>query len=305
MKQQRVLREFLNGWITFVTYTNLYNGKDSLGDRIIQWVTPNPPKQRRESFFLGFNTGLITELGVAASVIFTNNPPLYLTVNGLVKTVPRGLERLVNRYVPNLSFLSQAETWTNYLYFFFLFLSMFIRIKKIKSNNYAYVVENLWRKRKRYKVKQKTLKYLGRVIKLEKQQNLSLGEFLKIENPEECLKKQQPKKIILNLIKKELTNHNFKEVKKNRWELNEIKTDLQNKKVFNKKTKKEICLEINNNFFCSYTLRKLLNFNPRKGLTELQIGKQLANAFESSGIKVQREVFVIIAKKILDEIKKT
>ena len=180
---------------------------------------------------------------------------------------------------------------------------MFIRIKKIKNNNYAYLVENFWRKRKKYKVKQKTLKYLGKAIRLEKKQNKSLLEFLNIENLQEYLEKQNPKRIILDLIRLELINHNFKETKKNIFELNNFKVNLKDKRVIDLKTKKEICLEINNNFLCSYTLRKLINFTPKQNLAELQIGKQLANALESSGIIIPKEIFVIVAKKILEKIK--
>ncbi|GAF71398.1 unnamed protein product, partial [marine sediment metagenome] len=38
----------------------------------------------------------------------------------------------------------------------------FIRTKKIKGTEYAYIVENKWRKRRKNKVKQIMSKYLGR-----------------------------------------------------------------------------------------------------------------------------------------------
>lgn len=180
---------------------------------------------------------------------------------------------------------------------------MFIRIKKINNKEYAYLVENKWRKRRKNKVRQKTLKYLGKVYKLEKTKNKKLGEFLKISNLNEYLK-STIKKITLDLIKLELHNHNFKQSKNSIFEKNNFYINLTKKQVIDKKTKKQICLEINKNFLCSYTLRKLLNFSPKQNLTKLQIGKQLANTFEQTGILVSKEIFVVIAQRILKETEK-
>lgn len=180
---------------------------------------------------------------------------------------------------------------------------MFIRIKKIHNKEYAYLVENKWRKRRKNKVRQKTLKYLGKVYKLEKTSNKNLQEFLKVEDLENYLK-QPTKKITQDLIKLELHNHNFKQSKKNIFEKSNFYINLNKKEVINKTTKKQICLEINNNFLCAYTLRKLINFSPKSNLTKLQIGKQLANSFESAGILVPKEIFVVIAQRILKETEK-
>lgn len=174
---------------------------------------------------------------------------------------------------------------------------MFIRIKKINKQEYAYLVENKWRKNRKNKVRQKTLKYLGRVYKLEKsakKETRNLGGYNNSDSG----------KIILELIKLELFNHDFKQLGRFIFEKNDFHVNLVKKKVTNKKTKKDICLEINNNFLCSYTLRKLLNFSPKPSLTKLQIGKQLANSFESAGIIVPKEVFVIVAQKILKNVEK-
>ena len=171
---------------------------------------------------------------------------------------------------------------------------MFIRTKKINKKEYAYIVKNTWKKRKT-EYRQKVSSYLGRVYKLKKTINNQL---------EADYQKQSYKKTILDLIRLELLNHGFKEIKKNTWQKETFMADLKNKKVYDFKNKKNICLEINNNFLCSYTLRKLANFTPKKGLTELQIGKQLANAFEAAGILISKEVFIFIAQKILKEVKR-
>ena len=179
---------------------------------------------------------------------------------------------------------------------------MFVRIKKIKGKDYAYLVSNSWKKRKKGS-RQKVTKYLGKIKKLERINNKSLQEFLKIENFEDYLK-FNTKKITLDLIRLELHNHNFKETKRDIWLLDDSLVDLRNKKVTIKESKKQICLELNNNFLCSYTLRKLIDFKLNSGLTKLQIGKQLANYFEAAGILVPKELFVEIAKKILVKVEK-
>ena len=122
---------------------------------------------------------------------------------------------------------------------------------------------------------------------------------------QDYIEKTKFEKIIKDLIKFELFKHNFQKHTKNIWLLNKFKVNLKNKTVEDIKTKKRICLEINNNFLCNYTISKLINFKPKRNLTNLQIGKELANAFESTGIIVPRGVFVIVAKKVLDKIKKS
>jgi hypothetical protein len=53
---------------------------------------------------------------------------------------------------------------------------MFFRIKKIKGKEYAYLVENEWKKNSsRQKVKQ----YIGRVYRLAQKNNLDFISFLK------------------------------------------------------------------------------------------------------------------------------
>ncbi len=181
---------------------------------------------------------------------------------------------------------------------------MFIRIKKIKNQEYAYLVSNVWKKRKKAS-RQKVSRYLGKIYKIHKTKDISLEEFLKISDMRNYIEKTNFEKIIKDLIKFELCKLDFQKYTKNIWLLNNFKVNLKNKTVEDTKTKKRICLEINNNFLCNYTLSKLLNFSPKKNLTDIQIGKELANAFESAGVLVNKEVFVSIAKKILAKLKNT
>ena len=179
---------------------------------------------------------------------------------------------------------------------------MFIRIKKIKGKEYAYLVKNTWKKRKKSS-RQTSSSYLGKVIKLKKTNNKSLLEFLNLKDINKYLKSPY-NKIILDLLKLELFNHSFTQTNKNIWTKDNTLIDFKNQKVSDLSTKKPLCLEINNNFLCSYTIRKLMNFKPKPNLTEIQIGKQLATTIESSGVLISKEIFVTLAQKILKEVKK-
>ena len=86
----------------------------------------------------------------------------------------------------------------------------FVRTKKIKGNEYAYIVENKWKKRGN-KVKQKTKKYLGRVYRFDRVNVMDFYEHYDISDVDEYLKQNSKDKIILDLIKLGLFNYGFEE----------------------------------------------------------------------------------------------
>ena len=86
----------------------------------------------------------------------------------------------------------------------------FVRTKKIKNKEYAYIVENKYRKRGN-PVKQKTKKYLGRVYRFERKNDFDFFEFYSISDNISYLDQSSKKKLMLDLIKFELVNHGFKE----------------------------------------------------------------------------------------------
>lgn len=177
---------------------------------------------------------------------------------------------------------------------------MYIRIKKIKGIEYAYLVKSYWSKRKKTP-KQKTIKYLGRVYKFKKIKNNPLEKHLKIEDIEEYFKKSPIKKIVKDIIKLELFNHNFKQ-RKDFFEQDNIIVNFKTKKVYNSLTNKQVCIEINNNFISTKTLRNLINLIIPPGLTNQQICKYLANSFLSTGINLPEDKFIIISQRILTKI---
>ena len=87
----------------------------------------------------------------------------------------------------------------------------FFRTKKIKGKEYAYIVENEW---KRKGSRQKVKGYLGRVYKFNVKNDVGFIEFKKIESAENYVRENDSKKIIGDLIEWELFRH---EIDKNKF----------------------------------------------------------------------------------------
>lgn len=176
---------------------------------------------------------------------------------------------------------------------------MYIRTKKIKNTLYAYLVSARWSKRRKAP-KQKTVKYLGKLYKIKKIYNKPFEKYIK-KNLSLYLKKNLYKKIVFDLVCCELVNHRFKEIKKDIWNHKNLVVDLKTKKVYDLNTNKTVCLEINNNFLTTHTLRNIVYFNFLPNLTKIQIGKSLAKAFLSAGIMLPEDIFVTLFQKISKE----
>lgn len=179
---------------------------------------------------------------------------------------------------------------------------MYIRIKKIKGKEYAYLVKSKWYKTRT--PKQKTIKYLGRVYKLEKKKNsTNLEKFLKIKDIQNYIKKTLYRKLVFDIIRLELHNHNFKPKNRLIWYNKDFIVDLRNLSVLNKTSKKQISLELNKNFLNEFTLNSLVNFKEPQQSTKLQIGNALANSFISAGISINKSFFVEIFQKKYKDLK--
>lgn len=152
----------------------------------------------------------------------------------------------------------------------------FIRTKKFNGNDYAYLVENKWYKR-RVKGKgkgsrQKVSKYLGRVYSFDK---VNDGDFLKnSDDTEQYLENNSKGEVVKDLIQWELFRHNI--------DNKEYFIDFDNKKVI--RENKEISLRINEGFLNSYTLNRLFNLNSNDSYS-------LARSFVEAGIDIPKEVF--------------
>ena len=129
---------------------------------------------------------------------------------------------------------------------------MFVRTKKIKGKEYAYLVRNKWTSKGS---RQKVDKYLGRI---KKGQRTTENSYIIDE-------KKKFGAIIQELIKHELSNHNI--------------------------TDKEIkVIAMNEGFLCKETIQDLLNLKHGKERPDKE-GERLAIALLESGLKVKETEF--------------
>ena len=157
---------------------------------------------------------------------------------------------------------------------------MFIRKKKIKGIEYAYLVKNKYNKKVKQS-RQKSSQYLGKIIKLDFQGNPIKAHTIK------------------SAIIQSLKNLNF-EQKDSQLIKGKMIIDLKNQTVIN--SNKPLCLELNQGYLCNYTLKKLINFKP-KNTTNIEIAKDFASIFVNAGINIDQESFVSIFNEKFKNIK--
>lgn len=155
---------------------------------------------------------------------------------------------------------------------------MFIRTKKIKGNDYAYLSENKWSKRSK-KVKQSTIKYLGRVYRFDKVKDIEFSYDADI-----------PGDVIRAVVVWELKKHGFEQKSKNVWHKDYCYVDLGNNRVYGKRG--SIAIGMNNGLLADYTLRRLFHY------TRIKDGYDYAKKFVEAGLDVPKEAFVEIYNKI-------
>ncbi len=206
----------------------------------------------------------------------------------------------------------------------------FIRIKRINSIEYAYLVSNVWRKRLRRTEKkredmenpkdntekeikerpkkgsrQKVSKYLGKVVRLlliAERKEKNFFEFIDVKNNANYLENSK-KEIINDLVRFELWKRGFENKGSECAGMignEEFNFDLSTTKfIGNDGNEKRIVVEMNEGFLCKYTLRSILNFKIRKdAYDEREIGVELAKAFLEAGLNVPKEIFVAYFEKI-------
>ena len=154
---------------------------------------------------------------------------------------------------------------------------MFIRIKKVKGKEYAYLVENEWKSGSKQKVKG----YIGRVYRPELSSQIGFLNFYNL-SAEEILKKDV-KEIFNDLLKWEIHKHSITE-----FEINAGSFAVM-------KSKKNCAVLINDGFLCSYTLKNLFGFRPIEHESDTM---RLARCLVEAGIKVPQEIFVGLCEKM-------
>lgn len=169
----------------------------------------------------------------------------------------------------------------------------FIRKKRIQNREYAYIVENRWKKRvgkgSKKGSRQKVKGYLGRVLKLSPKQEIDFISHFCSDGVEGYMEGNDKKSIVMDLVRFELLRHGFEEAGK-LLSNGDVFFDLDNNEFSANEGKvKKLVLELNEGFMCKETIESLLGFKAKDGE---EAGLSLANAFVEAGLKVPEEVFV-------------
>ena len=166
---------------------------------------------------------------------------------------------------------------------------MFIRAKKIKNQKYAYLVENRWSKTKK-NTRQKTKKYLGKILYLQPSVNISFNEYFKLIDNHSFFKNKSLDEAILDLVRFELLKHGFKEKDKDIWVNMDIRVDIDKKEV--KQNNKTICISINQGYISEHTLKELFYYLTPRSYIQKDLAKSLATVFVSAGISIEPNFFI-------------
>ncbi len=154
---------------------------------------------------------------------------------------------------------------------------MFFRIKKIKGNEYVYIVENEWKaKGSRQKVKG----YVGRSYRFALKNEVDFLQFMKIESLESYINSSEKHKVITDLVEWEMFKFGISR--------QEFSIDLSNRVI--QKNSKNVVFLVNEGFMCGVTLENLLGFKATGD--EQADAHLLARALVEAGIKVPNEVFI-------------
>jgi len=160
---------------------------------------------------------------------------------------------------------------------------MFIRLKKIKNNQYAYLVENTWKKRKQSS-RQQVKAYLGRVLPAP-HQKITMSS-INIQEKEYSL-------ALLSILQSQLLQYGFQE-KNGKLQYEDIIIDLNNKTVT--REGKDVVLKMHDGYLCSHSIKKALQFQG-EGYEE-QVGLQLAETLVGVGLDLPQEMFIQLFEKI-------
>ena len=168
----------------------------------------------------------------------------------------------------------------------------FVRVKKIKGKEYAYLVENRWKNKSS---RQKVTGYLGRVVRLVLEQETDFFSRYAIDDKEQFLKSVSKHELLRKIVQNELSNHGFSDGEDAQMRWNDVVVDLNARTVGRNKTK--VTLGMREGFLADMTLKLLLDFNETGSQAELSL--KLAKAFVEAGIKVDEELFVSVYEKLL------
>ena len=163
---------------------------------------------------------------------------------------------------------------------------VFVRIKRISGNEYAYLVANSWTGSG---PRQKVSKYLGRAMRPEKAKSEGLGTFLGLtseQDIQEWMRKSSFVEIAAALIRLEMKNHDIDG--NNSYKINAENAEFTNDKG------KPLVFALNDGFLCSHTAKKLLGYD---GAADYS-GYNLADTLTAAGIAAEKDVFISLFGKM-------
>ena len=161
---------------------------------------------------------------------------------------------------------------------------MFVRIKKIKGYQYAYLVENSWQGGSS---RQKVKGYLGRVYSLDVEHKPFSGTL-----------SGSFKEIVRALVQWQLECYGFAITQQHAIK-DGLRVDLCTFSFVQEKTGKVFVLKGKEGYLCQHTITELLSFTS-EGYEE-KVGRDLAHAFVAAGISVPKETFITIFEKVYKE----
>lgn len=193
---------------------------------------------------------------------------------------------------------------------------MFIRKKNINGQEYAYLVKNKWIKDKGSRQK---AKYMGKILKFPKihdiifenhiieKYNISINSFILNNSKADIVNelviwhlKQLGFRVGEVIIKKEIKEygHAKRDIMQNKKVIALIKDNFyyKNRKLLKKSNHKEVIMEMNEGFLCSFALNKIINAK-LIGYDEREKAIGFAKTILESGIKVDGELFVLLFNK--------
>lgn len=193
---------------------------------------------------------------------------------------------------------------------------MFIRKKKINGIEYAYLVRNKWVKEKGSRQK---AKYMGKILKLENIHNLDFSKHIQDKyntNINGFILNQSRSDIINEIVIFELKKKGFKideieitttienygDAKRTVKQKNKIVVMAYNdfyykdRKLLKKKNHREVILEMNEGFLCSFALNKIIKAK-LTGYDDREKAIGFAKLILEAGIKIEGELFVLLYNK--------
>ncbi|MFH1181573.1 MAG: hypothetical protein V1702_01315 [Candidatus Woesearchaeota archaeon] len=158
---------------------------------------------------------------------------------------------------------------------------MFVRIKRIKGQEYGYLVENSWTGEG---TRQKVTAYLGKILRPLRVKSEGLAA-----NIAEHVSKTGYSELMRELVLLELLNHSLD---------GKVSVDFDNFAVGD--GKKSVVVALNDGFLCGHSLKKLFQYSAEEDYT----GFLLADLITGAGIKVEKDVFVALFQKLQGNVQK-